>query len=157
MMMKTLATATLATIILTGCGKEIVYVEAEPATTTQTPETTTVAPTTTQAPTPQTRPTLPKYEEPPMNGYQPEVFLDYMFENAPYWYWSYTEDNLLNVALSACEWLDTGTRIEEVLYETLYMIQDIDTELGETVGTMLRGAVRYICPEHWNQIDKLNT
>lgn len=152
--MKTLTLTALAAITLTGCGKEIVYVETAPS-TTFTP-TTTIAPTTTQPAPPETRPTLPpEPEEPAMNGYQPDVFLDYTRENTPYWYYSYTDDNLINLAISTCEWLDEGTPIDRVLIETMIMAEEIDPTLNNDIGLFFRGIARYICPEHYNQIEEL--
>lgn len=155
--MKTIIATTLAALTLTACGKEIVYVEAEPTPTTQTPTTTATPTTTTQPAPPETRPTLPpEPQEPAMNGYQPDTFLDYTKNNTPYWYYSYTDENLLNLGLSLCEWLDAGTSIDRVLIETMYMAEDIDPALNNDVGIFIRGIVRYICPEHYGQIEALN-
>lgn len=161
-MFKQLTVAAITVTSLSACGKEIVYIEAEPSTpatvlsTTTEPPATTVAPTTTQAPPPETRPTIPVTTEPPMNGYQPDLFIDVVKEWAPYWYWNYTDENLLNIALSACEWLDAGTGIEDVLLESLWMVQDIDPALGDDIGIVMRAIVRYVCPEHFGQIEALH-
>jgi hypothetical protein len=158
--MKTIIVTTIAALTLTACGKEIVYVNTEDTAPAEQPAEepaeTTIAPTTTQAPTPETRPTLPpEPEEPAMNGYQPDVYLQYTKDNTPYWYYSYTDENLINLGISLCEWLDEGTTIDRILLETMYMAEDIDPALNDDVGIFIRGVVRYICPEHYGQIEAL--
>jgi hypothetical protein len=38
----------------------------------------------------------------------------------------------------------------------MYMAEDIDPALNNDVGIFIRGIVRYICPEHYGQIEALN-
>lgn len=144
----------LSTLFLAACGGEkVVYVESI---TTEPPVVeTTSAPTTTQAP-PATRPTLPPDEgEPPMNGYQEDVYLDYIKDVAPFWYYNYTDQNLINLGVAICEELDAGAQIDRLLIEVMIMAADVDEQLNDTVGLWMRGVVRYVCPEHYGQIASL--
>jgi len=160
-MKKTVAALAIGSAIaISGCATEkIVYVDSTtvpPAETAAAPETT-EAPATTQAPPPETRPTLPpEPEEPPMNGYQPDVYLDYTRDNTPYWYYSYTDENLKGLAIALCDELDAGMAIDRLLIDTMVMADDIDPVLNDDIGLFFRGVVRYICPEHYGQIEALD-
>jgi len=149
----------LPILFLAACGGErIVYVEA---TTTQPPvaeepvETTAAPTTTTEAPTPETRPTLAPYEEPPMNGYQPDVYLDMVRSDTPLWYYSYTDDVLINLGVGICDSLDQGIAIDRLLVEVMLMVADVDPALNDSIGLYMRYVVRYVCPEHFGQIEAL--
>jgi hypothetical protein len=120
-LMKKIILATAIFLPLISCGgKEIVYVDSadtipaeEPA---EEPVETTAAPTTTQPPA--TRPTLPPPdEEPAMNGYQPDVYLDIVRKDIPYWYYNYTDENLLSLGIAICDEIDAGTPIDRLLLE----------------------------------------
>lgn len=150
----------LPILFLAACGGErIVYVEStttEPQVeTTEAPVETTVAPTTTVEEVPETRPTLAPYEEPPMNGYQPDVYLDMVRENNPLWYYSYTDEVLINLAIGICDSLDQGIAIDRLLVEVMLMVADVDPTLNESIGLWMRYVVRYACPEHYGQIEAL--
>ena len=154
-MKKTVAALAIGSAIaVSACaGEKIVYVDA----TTVPPVETTAAPTTTQAPPPETRPTLPpEPEEPPINGYQPDVYLDYTRDYTPYWYYSYTDENLKGLAIALCDELDAGMAIDRLLIDTMVMADDIDPVLNDDIGLFFRGVVRYICPEHYGQIEALD-
>ena len=161
-MKKIILAAAIALPLVSCGGKEIVYLESadtapaeEPA---EEPVETTAAPTTTQAPTPATRPTLPpEPEEPPMNGYQPDVYLDIVQENIPYWYYSYSDENLTGLGIAICDELDAGTAVDRQLMNIIVMVQDIDPDLADDSGLFMRYVVRYICPEHYGQIESLNS
>jgi len=148
----------LPIIFLAACGGEkIVYVEA---TTTQPPVAeepveTTAPTTTTEAPTPETRPTLAPYEEPPMNGYQPDVYLDMVRSDTPLWYYSYTDEVLLNLGAGICDSLDQGIAIDRLLVEVYLMVAEVDPALNDSIGLYMRYVVRYVCPEHFGQIEAL--
>lgn len=150
--MKKIITAAAILLTLAACGGEkVVYLQTtEPAVIE-----TTSPPATTKAP-PATRPTLPPDEgEPPMNGYQEDVYLDYIMDVAPFWYFNYTDENLINLAVAVCEELDAGAKVERLLVEVMLMAADVDEELNETIGLWMRGVVRYVCPEHYGQIAAL--
>lgn len=148
--------AVTSALLLTGCSTSVT--SEPPATTAQAAETTvatTTAPTTTtttQPPVPETRPTVPITTEPPMNGYQPDLYLEVVKEFTPYWYYSYTDDVLLELAHLSCQSLDEGTAVERLLFELMAMVDDVDTALNDSIGAWLRSVVRYICPEHFPQI-----
>jgi hypothetical protein len=152
-------TILLPIIFLAACGGErIVYVEATTTTppAAEEPADTTVPPTTTaEAPTSETRPTLAPYEEPPMNGYQPDVYLDMVREDTPLWYYSYTDDVLINLAVGICDSLDQGFAIDRLLVEVMLMVSEVDPTLNESIGLWMRHVVRYVCPEHFGQIEAL--
>ena len=92
-----------------------------------------------------------------MNGYQENVYLQMLRDNTPYWYYSYTNENLVGLALAICDELDAGTPVDKQLVNLLVMIQNVDPELGETAGLFMRYVVRYVCPEHYVQIENLNS
>lgn len=160
--MRKIILAAAIALPLTACGTEkVVYVDSadtvpaeEPA---EEPVETTAAPTTTQAPTPATRPTLPpEPEEPAMNGYQEDVYLRMVRENTPYWYYSYTNDNLVGLAIAICDELDAGTPVDRQLVNLMIMAEDVDPALNDDIGLFMRYVVRYVCPEHFYQIEALN-
>ena len=161
-MKKIILAAAIALPLVSCGGKEIVYVDSadtvpaeEPA---EEPVETTAAPTTTQAPTPATRPTLPPpEEEPPMNGYQRNVYLDMVKKDTPYWYYSYTDENLVGLGIALCDELDAGQTVDRLLVETMIMAEDIDPDLNDDIGLFMRYVVRYICPEHYVQIEAMNS
>lgn len=119
--------------------------------------TTTVAVTiTTEAPVPVTRPTVPVVTEPPLNGYQPDVFLDQVRSDISYWYYSYGDDALVDMGLLLCQEIDNGNTVDRVLVDFYLIAQNQDPTLAENAGLYLRYVVRYLCPEHFWQIDALN-
>lgn len=151
-----------ASLLLTACGgttTELVLQDSQltPETTVTVSETTTttVAPTTTLEPVPETRPTLAPYEEPPMNGYQPDVYLDMVQDDIPLWYYSYSDENLLSLSIAICDSLDAGAQIDRLLVEVMLMVADVDPALNDSLGLWMRYVVRYICPEHYGQIEAL--
>lgn len=149
---------TMAALTITACGGGTTAEFTEPAPETTVVDTTTTAPTTTTttAPAPPaTRPTVPVNTEPPLNGYQPDVFLDSVRDFAPMWYYTYTDENLLNIALLSCENLDGGTAVDRLLIELMVMVDNVDPTLNDSIGVFLRSVVRYICPEHFWQIEAL--
>ena len=155
--MKKIILATAISLSFISCGgKEIVYVDSADTVPVEESAQTTAAPTTTQPPA--TRPTLPPPdEEPAMNGYQPDVYLDIVRKHIPYWYYNYSDENLLNLGIVICDEIDAGTPIDRLLIEVMTMALDIDPELNENVGLFMRYVVRYICPENFWQIEALNS
>lgn len=150
----------LAAIILASCGssESADAVSADSAETTEVVQetTTTSTTTTTEAPTPSTRPTLPpEPEEPAMNGYQPDVYIDILRDNVPYWYYNYSDENLVNIGIAVCEELDAGVSVDRQLITLYNTAVDVDYGLGDDVGFVMRYIVRYICPEHYGQIEAL--
>jgi hypothetical protein len=163
MVMKKIFIMPTAFIILSACssGNDVSVSSEQPIETiasTITLEITTTTSTTTTTHPPITRPTLPPEPgEPPMNGYQENVYLQMLRDNTPYWYYSYTNENLVGLALAICDELDAGTPVDKQLVNLLVMIQNVDPELGETAGLFMRYVVRYVCPEHYVQIENLNS
>lgn len=156
----------LAAIVLASCGSSgsADVVSADSAETTEVVQeteqpvetTTTSTTTTTEAPTPSTRPTLPpEPEEPAMNGYQPDVYIDILRDNVPYWYYNYSDENLINIGIAVCEELDAGVPVDRQLMDLYVTAIDVDYDLGDDVGFVMRYIVRYICPEHFDQIEAL--
>ena len=121
-------------------------------TTTEATTTTTEATTTTVA----VRPTVPSYQEPPMNGYQPDVFIEFMVDWAIDWYFSYADDDLIEIGLLVCQSLDAGERIEAVLWNILEVATELNEGMADTTGYFMRGTVRYLCPEHYRLIEQIN-
>lgn len=156
MVMKKIIITSMAFFILSACnsGSDL-SVSSEQFTQVTTTE---VEITTTTTHPPITRPTLPPEPgEPPMNGYQEDVYLNMLRENASYWYYNYTNENLVNLALAICDELDAGTPVDKQLVNLLVMIQDVDPQLSDEAGLFIRYVVRYVCPEHYVQIESFNS
>jgi hypothetical protein len=152
--MKYQIAAATAALTIAACGGTTA---TEFAGTTAAPETT-AAPTTTTTTTTAprtTRPTVPVNTEPPMNGYQPDVYLEALRDFVPDWYYSYTDENLINLALLSCENLDSGMAIDRLLFELMVMVDEVDPSLNDSIGVWLRAVVRYVCPEYFYQIENL--
>lgn len=165
-MRRTMVFGVAAAVALSGCAREVVYVETPAAaeTTAAVASTTATtapapapapAPTTTEARPPATRPTITAATEPPLNGYQPDLYIDMVEEFAPYWYYSYTDDVLLNLAHLSCQTLDEGAAVERLLFDLMSMVDDVDPALNDSIGTWLRAVVRYVCPEHYGLIEDI--
>lgn len=159
--MKKTAISITAAIALSACGgsDSPSLLESTPA-TTAAPETTTTVEvtTTTAAPAPpETRPTVPVVTEPPLRGYQPDVFLDMLRSDVSYFYYSYADDNLVDMGLLLCQELDNGASIDRLLIDFTIMASDQDYELGNHTGLYMRYVVRYLCPEHYGQIEALSS
>ena len=154
--MRNTIAAVTAALTITACGGTAAteFTETTSAPETTAAPTTTTTTTTTPAP-PVTRPTVPVNTEPPMNGYQPDVYLDAVRDFAPMWYYSYTDENLINLALLSCENLDNGMAIDRLLFELMDMVYEVDPDLNDTIGIWLRSVVRYVCPEYFYQIENL--
>ena len=147
-------------LFLAACGgtPEVVSSEAASATTTTVAETTTTVAltTTTQSAPPETRPIITAPTEPDMNGYQPDVFLSMVERDIWYWNISYTDDVLVSLGNLSCQALDEGQEVEDYLVTFYLMATEQDPTLGEDVGLFLRYAIKYLCPEHFGQIEAYN-
>lgn len=144
--MKKLALAAFVAITLVACGKtETIYVVdslPENLETTQAPDTTQSVQTT----KPKPKPTVPQS----YYSYSEQAYIDSMYSlYSGVIYLS--DDELLNIAYTICDTLDTGVSLN-VVVAVLAAELPATSDAAEFTSALLAAAIFNICPQHKWQI-----
>jgi hypothetical protein len=148
--MKKIAAFTALLITLAACGetRTVYVVDSLPnEVTTTTPETTTTKPRPTT--------TAPRYI-PPTNyyTYDEQAYIDGvydMYNNYIY----LSDDELLGIAYTICDTLDTGISIQAVVAAITASMPDMSADTVEFVSSTISSAIYNICPQHLWQLAAL--
>jgi len=149
-MKKTLiATTLVGALALTACGKETVYVVAEPTTTTA-PKTTTTVTSRPPSYVPE-----PGYQEVP-NTYDPDAYDTFLWEQVNDFWWLFTRDQLLQMGLIVCEEFDRGQNLDQVSETLVQIMLDTNTPyFMDGLAAVTGAALTFLCPEHSWQLEAI--